>query len=85
MSNKDQYFHLKMRQARRAERPYSLIKGIMLFGMAVTGLAVIHGCGCGVDTDKPTVAQATKDAQSLFVGDAQAHKVKMPSIPVVKP
>lgn len=71
------YISLKLRQARRAERPYTLLKLIFIFAALMTLAALLNNCCSGV-TSSPTPAQRKQAVDAIWNGDKEAHERKIP-------
>lgn len=77
MNEQKAFIHLKLRQARRAERPYTLFKLIILVGMISVLCGVVSNCG-GRDKDKVSPAQQKKAVVDLWAGNSDAQKKRLP-------
>lgn len=75
MDDKQKYIHLKLKQARRAERPYTLVKLLVLAGFFGAMCGVISNCN---DRNRLTPAEQKKVVTDIWGGDADAHKKRLP-------
>lgn len=74
----NQLQRLKLRQARRAERPYTAVKlfaGVMLLFIA---LGFLQNCGRQVPEKPITKAEKKKYVDSLWAGTADNSKYRLP-------
>lgn len=82
MTDDQELRHLKLVQARRRERPYNVIKGIIVFGIVMFFLgivmSIVNGCGNGhVDTPAEQ-HKKQKLAMDLWAAHEAAHAKRIP-------
>lgn len=73
MTVRDELDMLRLRQARRRERPYTIAKVWFVFCFVIVGLAFAQGC-CSGTVERQTTEQKKHVTDSIWDGDANAHK-----------
>lgn len=77
MKPEDELRSLKLKQARRAERPHNLHKFVFIVCLLLTLCGLLGNCNAeGERRQTPAEKKATADA--VWGGDADAHKRRMP-------
>lgn len=73
MTVRDELDMLRLRQARRRERPYIVVKALLLLCFVIVGLGLLQNC-CSGTVERQTTEQKKHVTDSIWDGDANAHK-----------
>lgn len=77
MKPEDELLALKLKQARRTERPHNLHKFVFIVCLLFTLCGLLGNCTAdGARSQTPAEKKANTDA--IWAGDADAHKRRMP-------